>query len=188
MVDSSEGTGSWAKAGLGQLVEEVEKAREEGKYLFLWDKNGNCGMFFKYKGQLVDVAPQMIKKTMGNQTNEDIAEYIRAQLVVGMRTGDKVMLDIDKLNPVWQTDLNVKGVLEPNLLFNRTEWYKDENYLKFVKEEENHSIGGLNPGMYRLVDETFSLTIRSGASTEEEVLAQLKAIPKWEEFKCVIIQ
>ena len=71
------------------------------------------------------------------------------------------MFDIGKLKPDWMGDFNVAGVYEPDLTFNRKEWLKEDNYLKFVKEEENHSIGGLNPGMYRLIEEEWSLTICS---------------------------
>ena len=133
-------------------------------------------MFYKYKGQLVDLSPKIVGKAMGKETNESIAEYLRSQLVVGQRTGDNVLFDIGKLKPKWD-EFTVNGVFEPNLTFNRTEWFKEENYIKFVKEEENHSIGGLNPGMYRLIEEEFKLNICSSATDEETVLEQLKNIP-----------
>ena len=144
-------------------------------------------MFYKYKGQLIDLSPKIVGKAMGKETNESIAEYLRAQLVVGQRTGDNVVIDIGKLKPKWD-ELTINGVFEPNLTFNRTEWYKEENYLKFVKEEENHSIGGLNPGNYRLINESFKLNICSSADSEEELREQLKLIPNIEQFKKIIIQ
>ena len=85
-------------------------------------------------------------------------------------------------------DYNVANVFEPYLTFNRTEWFKEENYIRFVKEEENHSIGGLNPGMYRLIDESFSLTICTQAETEQEVIDILKEIPHIDNWKKVIIE
>ena len=60
---------------------------------------------------------------MQKDTNETIAEYLRAQLVVGQRSGDKVLINIGKLNPEWKTDFNVKDVFEPELTFNRAEWF-----------------------------------------------------------------
>ena len=80
------------------------------------------------------------------------------------------MIDIGKLNPAWMTDLKKENVFDAYLTFNRTEWYKEANYKKYVKKEEDHSIGGLNPGMYRLLEETFCLNICSSAATEEDVL------------------
>ena len=144
--------------------------------------------FFGYKGQLVSMDAKMLGRVMKTETNESIAEYLRAQLVIGQRTGDKVLINIGKLCPEFKTDFNVKDVFEPELTFNRAEWLKEENYIKFVKEEENHSIGGLNPGMYRLMDETFSLTIGSEAGTEEEIVKILAALPHSDSFKKVIVE
>ena len=133
MVESGTDPSTWEKLPLGKLVEATESSNlTEKKYCFVWDRQGSVPMFFKYKGQLVDLAPKLIGKAMGKETNESIAEYLRAQLVVGQRTGDKVLIDIGKLSPDW-TELNVPGVFEPPLVFNRTEWYKEENYIKFVK-------------------------------------------------------
>ena len=152
---------SWDKKALSDLVTATEAANlVDLKYCFVWDRNGNVPMFFKYKGQLVDLAPKLIGKAMNKETNESIAEYLRAQLVVGQRTGDKILIDIGKLNPVW-SELHTEDVFHPELVFNRTEWYKSENYLKFVKDEENYSVGGLNKGMYRLIDDSFCLNICS---------------------------
>ena len=57
MVECIENIAEWPTQGLTNLVAQVELAREESKYLFIWDKNGNCPRFFEYKGQLVDFAP-----------------------------------------------------------------------------------------------------------------------------------
>ena len=83
MVESTSSTSEWAKGSFASLVRQVDKAQEEGKYLFLWDKQGNVPTFFKYKGQLVELTSKMLSKTLGNETNESIAEYLRSQLVVG---------------------------------------------------------------------------------------------------------
>ena len=186
MVESTNSTADWASTSLTNLVAEVEKAREEGKYCFLWDKNGNVPMFFGYKGQLCDIQPKLVGKAIGKFTDADVAEYIRSQLVIGQRSGGNVLIAIGKLNPTWWR-IHTAGVFEPELTFNRTEWLKQENYIKFVKEEENHSIGGLNPGMYHLVEDSFSLTICTQAATEEDVIAQLANLPHADQFKKVII-
>ena len=109
MVESNEqsctSTADWPKFALADIVAQTELAREEGKYCFIWDKNGNAPMFFKYKGQLIDLAPKLVSKAMGNETNESVAEYLRAQLVVGQRTGDKLLIDIGKGDPDWMGGL-----------------------------------------------------------------------------------
>ena len=187
MVENSASTSEWPTTSLTNLVTEVEKAREEGKYLFLWDKNGNVPMFFGYKGQCTDIAPKLIGRAIQKETNESIAEFIRKELVNGQRNGEKVLLNIAKMKPKWKEELHIPGVFEPELTFNRTEWLKEENYIKFVKEDENFSVGGLNPGMYRLLDETFSLTLCTQSDDEADVLEQIAQLPHADQFKKVII-
>ena len=56
---------SWDKKALSDLVTATEAANlVDLKYCFVWDRNGNVPMFFKYKGQLVDLAPKVIGKAM----------------------------------------------------------------------------------------------------------------------------
>ena len=66
MVQSaSDDVDGWPKFPLAKLVEATEKANlTDKKYCFVWDRNGNVPMFFKYKGQLVDLAPKIIGKAM----------------------------------------------------------------------------------------------------------------------------
>ena len=74
----SAGDITWEKAALGQLVKKVEDARDEGKYLILWDKNGNVGMFFKYKGHLTDWAPKQVAYAMdGSKDKTPVLENTR---------------------------------------------------------------------------------------------------------------
>ena len=65
MVASASSTENWAKHSLQKLVEATEKSNlTDKKYCFVWDRNGNVPMFFKYKGQLIDLAPKLVGKAM----------------------------------------------------------------------------------------------------------------------------
>ena len=65
MVASASSTEGWAKHSLQKLVEATEKSNlTDKKYCFVWDKNGTVPMFFKYKGQLIDLAPKLVGKAM----------------------------------------------------------------------------------------------------------------------------
>ena len=78
MVSSGIDPSSWEKKPLGELVSATEAANlTDLKYCFVWDRNGSVPMFFKYKGQLVDLAPKMVGKAMQKETDETIAEYLR---------------------------------------------------------------------------------------------------------------
>jgi len=42
----------WDTVGLRQVKAEAIKAHVEGKYLFVWDKNGSVATFFKYAASI----------------------------------------------------------------------------------------------------------------------------------------
>ena len=50
-IDTSE----WEQHSLRELVKLCDRAREEKKHLFVWDKQGNVAKFFSIKGYLVDL-------------------------------------------------------------------------------------------------------------------------------------
>ena len=63
---------------------------------------------------------------------------------------------------------NQDDIFKPDLVFNREKWLMKENYIKYVKQEENYGIGGLNPGHY-YANENWSLTLRTTLQKEEQV-------------------
>ena len=69
--------------------------------------------------------------------------------------------------PDWES-FDSEGTCNIGLFFDWHEMNKEENYLPFVRENENHGIGGLNPGHYhRSAD--FGMVIRSAAENEEQL-------------------
>ena len=62
------------------------------------------------------------------------------------------------------------------------------NYIQFVRENENHGVGGLNPGHYAR-SANFVAIIRSGAPDEETLNEQISKIPNFKtDFHHVIIE
>ena len=63
-----------------------------------------------------------------------------------------------------------------------------DNYIPYVRESENHGVGGLNPGNY-VRSPDFLLVIRSGASDEEELNEQIGKIPNFKDsFQHIIME
>ena len=61
--------------------------------------------------------------------------------------------------------------------------------MPYVREDENHGIGGINPGFGYTRAPTFGMVIRTGVETEEELQAITSKIPLFnEQFQHVIIQ
>ena len=147
----------------------VEGARQAGKYLFIWDKQGSVGTFMNYKGMLASVAPETVKMALGRQTQEDVGEFVRKWFVQGMRQGDKLCLDIDASRPNF-AEMNKEGTFNAEQFFNFEYMKNSENYMPYVRHEENHGVGGINPGCgYNRID-SFSMTMRSAAANEEELM------------------
>ena len=65
---SSIDVSSWDNITIKQVKIAAQKANQEGKYLFIWDKNGNVATFFKYAGSLCDFDAEVVKTGAGQQT------------------------------------------------------------------------------------------------------------------------
>lgn len=60
--------------------------------------------------------------------------------------------------------------------------------MPYVRDSENHGIGGINPGNGYCQSSSFSMVIRCAAETEEQVLAVIAKIPNFNQhFQHVII-
>ena len=81
---------------------------------------------------------------------------------------------------------NKPTIFDTSLYFDFIEGQKEANYLKIVKESENHGIGGLNPGHY-FASPKFSLTFCSSASTQAEIDTWVATIPKKDQMRKIII-
>ena len=60
--------------------------------------------------------------------------------------------------------------------------------MTYVREDENHGIGGINPGRGYIRNADFSCSIRSGAEDEEVLRAQIALIPNFDQMMKVIIE
>ena len=180
MVEGNQPWAAWPTYNLQQLDTAINNARQAGKYLFIWDKQGSVGTFMTYKGQLAAIGPEIIKVALNRQTNADVGEFIRKQFVHGMRQGENLCFDCDTTTPDWAS-YAADGTFVPDQFFNYEFMNQERNYMPFVREEENHGIGGLNPGYGYCRASTFSMMIRTGVETEEELNAIIAKIPLFNE-------
>ena len=61
----------------------------------------------------------------------------------------------------------MEGTFDPLLFFNWDYMNQEANYMPYVRENENHGIGGINPGFGYNRADSFGMMIRSGVQTEE---------------------
>ena len=61
--------------------------------------------------------------------------------------------------------------------------------MPFVRDDENHGVGGVNPGCGYACSDAFSCTVRCSVDTEEQLQEVIAGIPGFNEhFHHVIMQ
>ena len=180
-------TSSWEVHGLQKLVGLCETAKAQKKYLFIWDKQGSVATFMQYKGHLVQLGPSVLKVALQQSTWHDCGEIVRKGFVDGMRSGDNMCLDIDKSRADWNA-MNQDGTFNAQTFFDWPWLEVRENHLQYVREEENHGVGGLNPGIGYSRQDSFLAVIRSGAEDEGLLSEQIALIPHFDQMMKVIIE
>ena len=98
MVQSSGNSDSgWAVCQMPEFLDQISAAREARKHLFVWDKNGVCAQLAQYSGSHVhDLNLEQDRITQGIKTREEVLEKLRKTLVISMRSGKNLMIDIAK--------------------------------------------------------------------------------------------
>ena len=187
MVEGSVASSEWPTFSLQQLEQPINGAKSANKNLFMWDKNGSVGVFMRYKGHLCELGPEFLKVTLGRQTAQDVGEVIRKSVVACMRSGENCCLDVDRLSPDFAAATK-EGTFDADKFFDWAWLNQRDNYIQYVRDEENHGVGGLNPGHYTRSD-SFCLIIRSGAENEASLAETIAKIPHFNsDFHHVIIQ
>ena len=187
MVEGNTPTAEWPVFNLQRLEQAIAGAKTANKYLFIWDKQGSVATFMQYKGQLCSLAPEVVKVALQRQTAQDVGEVIRKEFINGMRNGENLCIDIDKSVPDFAS-YNSDGTFDANLFFNWAEFNQEANHMPFVRENENHGIGGINPGNGYARSANFCGIIRSGVEGEEALQEQIAKIPNFNtDFHHVVI-
>ena len=89
---------------------------------------------------------------MNLQNPRQACEKIRHSLVYSMRCGDRFVIYVDKLIPDFNNEYNFPPDHWPSYdIFDFQKWRDNDNYMKVVKEDENHDIL-LNKNKYSMHD------------------------------------
>ena len=165
----------------------MELAKNNGKYLFIRDLNGNVPVFSQYQHTLNDFNKEVMKTNINQQSAEDSLEKLRKPMINSMRLGSNYVINIGSMTPDFKSQFTSDSIFPADKVFDREHWFEHDNYIKFVKEDENFGLGGLNPGHYYMAKD-FNLVIVSDAEDEEDIQAQLDAIPHSDKFEKITIQ
>ena len=160
-----------------RLDKEIELAQEDGRYCLVIDMNGNCNIFFGYKATMKDFHKEMIACAIGKKTKTEALDVLRQGLVYSMRIGDTFVINIDKSCPDFITNYTHDEIFPTEEIFDWPFWCcpDPENYMKIVKEEEDHDLLG-NKKMYSMRDK-FQMVILATYTTDEHLVKVIKNIP-----------
>ena len=176
---------SWPRHPLGDLERVVNAAKTAGKYLFVWDQQGSVGTFMQYKGKLACLGPEVLGVSLGRKTPADVAEFIRQAWIAGQRNGENLCYDCESTTPDFAA-YKVDGTFDADIFFDHERMNVRDNFMQYVREGENHGIGGLND--YDRSN-AFGMIIRSGAANEDDVKACIEKIPLFgSQFQHVIFE
>ena len=118
----------------------------------------------------------MLKVSLSRSTPADVGEFIRKNFVDGMRNGDNLCLDAESTTPDFGS-YAVEGTFNPDIFFDHERMNEEANFMTFVRDDENHGIGGINPGHGYARAAAFTMSIRTGHETEDDVKAVIEKIP-----------
>ena len=107
--------------------------------------------------------------------------------MASQRNGKNLLVNLGKTKPDFHTEYTSQDFFPADIVFNRTEWIKPQNHMRFVLDEENFSLGGLSTGQYYYLPD-FKLNMSSMVETEAELMEVITRIPKFEQFKCIVIE
>ena len=65
-----------------------------------------------------------------------------------------------------------EGTFDPSVFFNYERFNQHDTYISYVRESENYSVGGINPGHYNRMKD-FQMILVSKVETEEALNEQL---------------
>ena len=161
---------------LTQLDIKCKAGLEENKhYKLIFDTTGNCEVFFRYKAHLVEVNKLLIGIALGRTTKEEAVETIRKSLIYCMRSGERLVLQCGKGIPDFSKNKLASDAFPlMDMIFNFTEWRKEENYKKIVKPEEDHDLMG-NKKCYYMNDDFDIIILQENEDNDEEIKEEVRA-------------
>ena len=122
---------------------------------------------------------------MGKSKDEAIEE-LRRKCVYSMKSGDNLVLFVDKMSVDFKTVMCDKDNFPADLIFNFAEFRKTENYKKILRGDEDKDVFG-NKGLFELKD-TFAITVLATYTDEEHIQKVLESLPNLDNFEKAIIE
>ena len=165
-------------------MNQVDQAREKGKYCVIFDRNGNVPVFFHKKQSIVPFMKEVVAYKAGKITKEGALETLRAGLVGSMRLGSAYAINLGNLAPDFNTEYKDDKLWPIDDIADFDEWREDEKYMKIVHEDENKDMQG-GKGNYSLADE-HTIVFISKYESDEKMIEVMDNIPNSDMMQVII--
>ena len=156
----------WENVPLAKVAEIAAGLEAEKKYCIVKFSNANAATFINYQNGITmkEFHKDILKIQMGAQTEDEAQETLRAQLVMSMRHGKFLLIDV--------------GAVTPNLLFkdspiwpaqqiwNWTSWDDDKNNSAILKDGEDVDMNG-NEGWSKMTNFCMGILVKDDAQAEK---------------------
>ena len=118
-----------------------EQALKSGRYAIIFDKTARAEIYFNYKTTMKEFYKDILGVHMQVHDRRQATENIRHSLVYSMRSGDRLVIYLDKTAPDFKNEYNFPPEQWPSWeIFNFEKWRQNDNYMKVVRPDENHDI------------------------------------------------
>ena len=182
MVSNS--SSEWRTVTMSDTKNELESARDSGKYLLIWDKKGTTGTYFRYMERLHATSACKIAVLMNKRTISDCLDELRKTVIGAMRSGQCQAIDLDKVELPFNTDWTSEN-FPAEKIFDFQYWRS--NYAKHIKQEELVDMA-MSPVKEFPFNPLFTIAIISQVETFEELETRVNMIPNHTQFEKIIIQ
>ena len=153
---------SWETYNVRELKVQVNEARNESKYLFIWDKLGHVATYFRYQGLLHEFDTHYQRVQAGRLTAEQAMDDL-SQIIMGAKgQGQSVLIDLGDKDPDFVSEFTSDQHFKASSVFNRA------------------ALSDYTDG--------FTLNIRSTVEKEEDLMEVMSKIPNIEKFRFIIIE
>ena len=106
-------------------------------------------------------------------------------MVMGLRYGSNFVIDLYKSCPDFTNTFNHPEIFDTNLIFDRKTFLERDVYMKFVKETERYSPGGMNNVFY--ADDDFMIVILTSLKEPEQLEKLVSGIPHPDKWRKIVI-
>ena len=154
---------SWETYNVRDLKAQVNEARNENKYLFIWDKFGHVGTYFRYQGLLIEFDQEFMKVKAGRQTANQAMHDLNDKIKTARGIGQNILIDLGNKDADFKSEFTSDEYFNASSVFDREQLGQFDN-------------------------EAFTLTIRSAVDNEEDLQEVMSKIPNIEKFRLIIIE